>query len=186
MYGSCTSSQLRILTILDEEHQRQTPSKRPTAPKAVSAPAPALPGASPLILAPSERQAAVEASHAQTPARPAPSKILRIFINSIDQFAQSISLCVTTNTDLADVLEQVCKKKRLNKSSYLLKIHHKGVLDLSRTVDSLGDNTDLEIVRKKFDDGFEGRTGSPGSADHSSSKASSSFFHWLSLPLIIS
>jgi len=151
-----------------EEHQRQTPTIKktiaPIKPAPVTNTAPTIGN---LILAPSERQAAVEAS--TSTARSGPSKILRIFINSIDDFAQSISLCVTTDTYIGEVLEQVCKKKRLDKSGYILKLYQKNILaPLDRTVESLGDNTDLELVKRKFTDGLGDRPGSPSSADPNS------------------
>lgn len=76
---------------------------------------------------------------------------------------------MTTNTYIGEVLEQVCKKKRLEKSCYVLKLHQKNILaPLDRTVESLGDNTDLELVRRKFMDGLGDRPGSPSSADPNS------------------
>lgn len=152
-----------------DEHQRQTPTVKKTITPIKPAPitlntAPTAPTIGNLILAPSERQAAAEAS--TSTARSGPSKILRIFINSIDDFAQSVSLCVTTDTYMGEVLEQVCRKKRLDKSGYILKLHQKNVLaPLDRTVESLGDNTDLELVKRKFTDGLGDRPGSPSSAD---------------------
>lgn len=121
-----------------------------------------------LILAPSDRQVAAEASSGIP--RTGPSKILRIFVSTIDDFAQSVSLCVTTDTYIAEVLEQVCKKKRLEKTYFILKLHQKNILaPLDRTVESLGENTDLDLVRRKFTtDGLGDRPGSPSSADPNS------------------
>ena len=154
-----------------EEHQRQTPTIKktitPIKPPMTLNSAPAAPAIGNLILAPSERQAAAEAS--TSTARSGPSKILRIFINSIDDFAQSVSLCVTTDTYIAEVLEQVCRKKRLDKLGYVLKLYQKNILaPIDRTVESLGDNTDLELVKRKFTDGLGDRPGSPSSADPNS------------------
>ena len=157
---------------LDDEHQRQTPSTKKSAvlSKTALAPAtsaPTAPAGGNLILAPSDRQAALEAS--TSTARTGPSKILRIFINSIDDFAQSISLCVTTDTYIGEVLEQVCRKKKLEKSGYVLKLHQRNILaPMDRMVESLADNTDLELIKRKFMDGLGDRPGSPSSADPNS------------------
>ncbi|KAI5811261.1 stress-activated map kinase interacting protein 1-domain-containing protein [Peziza echinospora] len=152
-----------------EEHQRQTPGQRPSASTKSSAGGVPVQtnnsNAGNLVLAPSERQVAQEAS--SSIARTGPSKILRIFINSVDDFAQSVSICVTTDTYIGEVLEQVCKKKKLAGSSYILKLHQKNILaPLDRMVETLGENTDLDLVRKKFtSDGLGDRPGSPSSAD---------------------
>ncbi|KAF8475654.1 stress-activated map kinase interacting protein 1-domain-containing protein [Kalaharituber pfeilii] len=131
-----------------KEHQQQTPNTTtPAKPKStVSQTAPNPAGG--LILAPSERQVATDSTSTRT----GPSKILRVFINSIDEFAQSISLCITTDTYIGEVLEQVCKKKKLEKSNYVLKFHQQNVIaQAHRTVESLGENTDLDLVRRKLE-----------------------------------
>ena len=76
---------------------------------------------------------------------------------------------MTTDTYIGEVLEQVCRKKKLEKSGYLLKLHQKNILaPLDRMVESLADNTDLELIKRKFMDGLGDRPGSPSSADPNS------------------
>jgi len=116
---------------------------------------------------PSARQAAAESSAAagnSTP-RVGPSKILRIHISTIDEFAQSISICVTTDTYIAEVLEQVCRKKHLDKDKFILLITgvSNAVASLDRTVASLGERAELDLVRRRFVGASEGLADHPGS-----------------------
>ena len=101
--------------------------------------------------------------------RVGPSKILRIRLSTIDEFAQSISICVTTDTYISEVLEQVCKKKHLDKSRYILRVTNTAnvLVPLDRTVVSLGDRAELDLVRRRFlaSEGLGDRTGSPSTVD---------------------
>jgi hypothetical protein len=164
----------------DEEYRRVTPSKTSTtaiAPPTVPSilPASAAPTdistAAPTV-GPSARQVAADASaSSNSPApRTGPSKILRIHLSTIDEFAQSISVCVTTDTYISEVLEQVCKKKHLDKTKYILRVTGVSnvVAPLDRTVISLGDRAELDLVRRRFIPASEGlgdRPGSPSTVD---------------------
>jgi hypothetical protein len=126
-------------------------------------------------LGPSLRQVAIDtaaasAASTSTP-RTGPSKILRIHTSTVDDFAQSISICVTTDTYIAEVLDQVCKKKHLDKSKYLLRVTGVSnvVAPLDRTVASLGERAELDLVRRRFVGASEGglgdRPSSPSTID---------------------
>lgn len=125
---------------------------------------------------PSSRQVAADIAAAASAAgttftpRTGPSKILRIHVASIDQFAQSISVCVTTDTYIAEVLEQVCRKKNLDKSKFVLRVTGAPnvIAPLDRTVASLGDRGELDLARRRFlgaSEGIGDRPGSPSTVD---------------------
>lgn len=80
------------------------------------------------------------------------SKIIRIHISTIDEFAQSVSVCVTSDTYIGEVLEQVCRKKHLDKSKYILRLtgHPNVVWPLERAVSALGDRAELDLVKRKI------------------------------------
>ncbi|KAK3937256.1 stress-activated map kinase interacting protein 1-domain-containing protein [Diplogelasinospora grovesii] len=111
---------------------------------------------------------------AQQPAASVPNaascgekKLLRIHIHSADAApGQMITLDVTTETWLADVLDTACRKRQLDKASHVLKLPHSGtVVLLDRTVASLGNVTDLDLYRRRFGtDGPLAMTGSPSSS----------------------
>jgi hypothetical protein len=93
-------------------------------------------------------------------------KLLRIHILSLDAApGQMITLNVTTDTYLADVLDIVCKKRQLDKANHVLKISGTGtVVLLDRTVESIGYRNELDLCRRRFaTDGPLTMTGSPSS-----------------------
>jgi hypothetical protein len=77
-----------------------------------------------------------------------------------------ITLDVTTDTYLADVLDIVCKKRQLDKANHVLKLTGSGtVVLLDRPVESMGNRTDLDLYRRRFaTDGPLTMTGSPSSS----------------------
>lgn len=85
------------------------------------------------------------------PPKTGSSKIIRIHISTIDEFAQSVSVCVTSDTYIGEVLEQVCRKKHLDKSKYILRLtgHPNVVWPLERAVSALGDRAELDLVKRK-------------------------------------
>lgn len=91
-------------------------------------------------------------------------KLLRIHIHSVDVApGQMVTLDVTTETWLADVLDIVCRKRQLDKANHVLRLPHSGtVVLLDRTVASLGNMTELDLYRRRFaTDGPLSMTGSP-------------------------
>ncbi|KAK3494931.1 stress-activated map kinase interacting protein 1-domain-containing protein [Neurospora hispaniola] len=94
-------------------------------------------------------------------------RLLRIHIHSSDVPAgQMITLDVTTETWLADVLDTACRKRQLDKANHVLKLPQSGiVVPLDRTVGSLNNVTELDLHRRRFaTDGPLTMTGSPSSS----------------------
>jgi target of rapamycin complex 2 subunit MAPKAP1 len=93
-------------------------------------------------------------------------KLLRIHIYSSDAApGQMMTLDVTTDMYLAEVLDLVCRKRQLDKANHVLKLPGSGaVVLLDRAVSSIGNLSDLELYRRRFvTDGPFLLTGSPGS-----------------------
>lgn len=100
-------------------------------------------------------------------ARNSVKKLLRIHIHSADAApGQMITLDVTTDTYLADVLDVVCKRRQLDKANHVLKLTGSGtVVLLDRTVESIGNRTELDLYRRRFaTDGPLTMSGSPSSS----------------------
>ncbi|EHL01418.1 putative Stress-activated map kinase-interacting protein 1 [Glarea lozoyensis 74030] len=100
------------------------------------------------------------------PARTSVQKLLRIHIHSADAApGQMITLDVTADTYLADVLDTVCKRRQLDKANHVLKLTGSGtVVLLDRKVESIGNREDLDLHRRKFaTDGPLTMSGSPSS-----------------------
>ncbi|KAK0623406.1 stress-activated map kinase interacting protein 1-domain-containing protein [Immersiella caudata] len=94
-------------------------------------------------------------------------KLLRVHIHSSDIApGQMVTLDVTTETWLADVLDIVCRKRQLDKANHVLKLPSSGtVILLDRTVNSLGNVSDIDLYRRRFaTDGPLTMTGSPSSS----------------------
>lgn len=94
-------------------------------------------------------------------------KLLRIHIHSPDvPPGQMVTLDVTTDTYLFEVLDMVCRKRQLDKGSHVLKLPGSGaVVLLDRAVSSIGNVSDLDLHRRRFaTDGPLSMTGSPSSA----------------------
>jgi hypothetical protein len=93
-------------------------------------------------------------------------KLLRVNIHSSDTApGQMVTVDVSTDTYLAEVLDIVCKKRQLEKANHVLKLTGSGtVVLLDRTVGSIGNRTELDLFRRRFaTDGPLTMTGSPGS-----------------------
>jgi target of rapamycin complex 2 subunit MAPKAP1 len=110
---------------------------------------------------------------ADQPARPlqqatprvGPTKTLRVRYFDLDVSARSTTIEISSDTYLAEILDQVCKKWNFDKGFFLLKVTGTNtVAPLDRTVEALGTRSDLELVRKRFGAGPAALTGSPGSA----------------------
>ncbi|KAE8147133.1 hypothetical protein BDV25DRAFT_132332 [Aspergillus avenaceus] len=111
-------------------------------------------------LTPADRPA-VPTSHA-TP-RLGASKTLKIRFINIEGSAQIMTLNTTTDSYIAEILDSVCKRWGLDKGNYLLKVQGSNTIaPLDRTVEALGNITELDLVRRRF--GPQSLTGSPGSS----------------------
>ncbi|KAI9827910.1 MAG: hypothetical protein M1819_006853 [Sarea resinae] len=95
------------------------------------------------------------------------SKRLKIHFLTLDAYTQVTTLDVTTDTYLAEVLDTVCKKWNFDKAHHILKVSGTNtVAPPDRTVESLGDRADLDLVRRRFanDGPMSSLAGSPGSS----------------------
>ncbi|PYH90797.1 hypothetical protein BO71DRAFT_333698 [Aspergillus ellipticus CBS 707.79] len=109
-------------------------------------------------LTPADRPA-VPTSHA-TP-RLGVSKTLKIRFMNPDGSAQLMTLNTSTDSYIAEILDSVCKRWGLDKGNYLLKVMGSNTIaPLDRTVEALGNLTELDLVRRRFGP----LTGSPGSS----------------------
>ncbi|OAX77580.1 hypothetical protein ACJ72_08119 [Emergomyces africanus] len=112
-------------------------------------------------LTPADRPA-VTASHA-TP-RMGVTKALKVRYIDLDA-TQTTSMNTSTDSYIAEILDSVCKKWGLDKANYLLKVTGSNTIaPLDRTVEALGNITDLDLVRRRFGAGPLSSTGSPGSS----------------------
>lgn len=104
-------------------------------------------------------------------ARSGQSKLLRIHIMSTDLTpAQLVTVNVTTDTYLAEVLEAVCRRRQLDRSNHVLKLPGSGaVVMIDRLVSSIGNVADLELYRRRF--ATDGPLTMAGSPSGSSPKA---------------
>lgn len=95
-----------------------------------------------------------------------PLKVLKIHFTSLEALTQTTSIEITTETYLAEVLDAVCKRWKLDKAWHILKVTGTNtVAPGDRTVEALGTLTDLDVVRRRFaNEGNVGFAGSPGSS----------------------
>ncbi|ATY62065.1 stress activated MAP kinase interacting Sin1 [Cordyceps militaris] len=103
-------------------------------------------------------------------------KLLRVHIMSSDIVpGQMVTVDVTTDTYLEEVLEMVCRKRQLDKANHVLKLPGSGaVVMIDRPVSSIGNVSDLELYRRRFaTDGPLTMAGSPSSASPRSGAATS-------------
>lgn len=110
---------------------------------------------------------AVGSATTPTATRNGVKKLLRIHIHSADAIpGQMITLDVTTDTYLADVLDLICKRRHLDKANHVLKLTGSGtVVLLDRTVESIGNRADLDLSRRRFaTDGPLTMSGSPSNS----------------------
>ncbi|KAI4169770.1 MAG: hypothetical protein LQ346_008931 [Caloplaca aetnensis] len=107
----------------------------------------------------------VLATQHSTP-RMGPPKMLRIHFRSLEAYSQNTTIEVTTDTYLAEVLDIVCKKWKLDKAYHHLRVTGtRTIAPVDRTVESIGAHTDLDLERRRFvNEGAVGLAGSPGSS----------------------
>jgi hypothetical protein len=95
------------------------------------------------------------------------SKILFIHLPSTDPHAnQVIAMEFSTDTYIADVLKTVCAKRTLDDTHHIFKLTGTSiVIPIDRTIESLGDRADLDLLRRRFgtSDGSLGLSASPTS-----------------------
>lgn len=97
------------------------------------------------------------------------SKILAIhFTNESTLTTRTMGIDTTTDTYIAEVFDQVCKRLNVDKALYVLKVTGSStVAPLDRTVEALGPRGSLDLVRRRFigeGGAFGLGGGSPGSS----------------------
>ena len=93
------------------------------------------------------------------------TKQIRVKYFDLDTIGQSTKVEMSTDSYIAEILDQVCRRWNLDKAGFVLKVAGTTtVAALDRTVEALGTRSDLELVRKRFGAGPSNLTGSPGSA----------------------
>lgn len=113
-------------------------------------------------LTPADRPA-VPTSHA-TP-RMGVSKTLKIRFMNLEAATHVMTINTSTDSYIAEILDSVCKRWGLDRGNYILKVMGSNtVAPLDRTVEALGNITDLDLVRRRFGAGPLSLTGSPGSS----------------------
>ena len=102
----------------------------------------------------------------QSTPRMGPPKQIKIHFTSLEAFSQVTTIEVTTDTYLAEVLDTVCKRWKIDKAYHILKVSGTNTIaPVDRTVEALGALIDLDLVRRRFaNDGALGISGSPGSS----------------------
>lgn len=92
-------------------------------------------------------------------------KTLRIRHLDLDVNNQATAMDVATDSYIAEILDHVCKLWKLDNAAYTLKVSGTNtVAPLDRTVEALGNRSELDLVRRRFGAGPLSLTGSPGSA----------------------
>ena len=113
-------------------------------------------------LTPADRPS-VPTSHA-TP-RLGVSKNLKVRFINLEASTHVTTVNTSTDSYIAEILDSVCKRWGLEKGNYLLRVTGSNtVAPLDRTVEALGNITELDLVRRRFGAGPLTMTGSPGSA----------------------
>ena len=94
------------------------------------------------------------------------SKLLTIHYMDDNFVDRTTQIGVTTDTYIAEVFDQVCKRFNVDKGLHVLKVRGTSTVAPSdRTVEALGDRGDLDLSRRRFvGDGSFGLSGSPGSS----------------------
>lgn len=93
------------------------------------------------------------------------SKTLKVRFINLEASTHVMTLNTSTDSYIAEILDSVCKRWGLDKGNYLLKVMGSNtVAPLDRTVEALGNITELDLVRRRFGAGPLALTGSPTSS----------------------
>ncbi|KIW78518.1 hypothetical protein Z517_08356 [Fonsecaea pedrosoi CBS 271.37] len=92
------------------------------------------------------------------------TKTIRIRYLNLEMTAQTMTMEISTDGYIAEILDHVCKRWNLEKAGFVLKVAGTNtVAPLDRTVEALGARSELDLVRRRFGAGAS-LTGSPGSS----------------------
>ncbi|KAL9112538.1 MAG: hypothetical protein Q9227_003109 [Pyrenula ochraceoflavens] len=96
---------------------------------------------------------------------PAPQKTIKIRYLDLNAYTQTATMEISIDSYIAEILDFVCRRWNLDKAGFTLRIAGTSTLALlDRTVEALGDRSELDLVRKRFVGGPYSLTGSPGSS----------------------
>jgi target of rapamycin complex 2 subunit MAPKAP1 len=91
-------------------------------------------------------------------------KTLKVRFVNLEGSTQITTVNTATDSYIAEILDSVCKRWGLDKGNYLLKVQGTNtVAPLDRTVDVLGNVSELDVIRRRFG-AVASLAGSPGSA----------------------
>ena len=116
---------------------------------------------------------APQQSTAQSTPRTGAPKTITVHFTDPHSFSQSnLNIPTTSDTYIAEIFDHACKRLNLDKALYVLKVQGtQTVAPSDRTVEALGENLGLDLVRRRFigagaGDGIFGLglSGSPGSS----------------------
>ena len=83
--------------------------------------------------------------------RTGPPKTITIHFTDDNFLTRTTAIEVTTDTYIAEVFDQVCKKLNVDKAIYVLKVHGSStVAPTDRTIEALGDRSELDLMRRRF------------------------------------
>ena len=92
------------------------------------------------------------------------NKTIKIRYFDIEVSAQTMTMELSSDSYIAEVLDHVCKRWNLDKAAFLLKLAGTNTVAPSdRTLEALGNRTDLDLVRRRFGAAPISLSGSPGS-----------------------
>ncbi|KAH8890754.1 SIN1-domain-containing protein [Thozetella sp. PMI_491] len=159
----------------DDEEEDVTPKNTPKPDASKFEPVPPKPNP---LLKTFWHGTTVYADVPTAPQQPAPTrsaaargekKLLRIHMHSTDlPPGQMVTLDVTTDRYLQEILEEACRKRQLDVASHVLKFPGSGlVVPLDQPVASIGSVADLDLYRRRF--GTDGVLTMTGSGSPSSS-----------------
>ncbi|KAL6716922.1 Component of a membrane-bound complex containing the Tor2p kinase [Lecanora helva] len=166
-----SDAQFRENQVLTPKYEKQAPPTNEEAPESSARSQSQLEKKEPAI-EPALRKAVVAPADKPAPPtnystpRMGPLKMLKIHFTSLEAFSQISTIEVSTDTYIAEVLDTVCKRWKLDKAHHILKVFGTNTIaPVDRTVEALGTRTDLDLVRRRFaNDGALGLAGSPGSS----------------------
>ncbi|KKY23830.1 putative stress activated map kinase interacting protein [Phaeomoniella chlamydospora] len=93
------------------------------------------------------------------------TKTLKVRYMDLALSTQVTTVEIGTDSYIAEILDHVCKRWNLDKAGFVLKVSGTNtVAPLDRTVEALGNWSDLDLVRRRFYGGPYSLTGSPGSS----------------------
>ncbi|KAI9706805.1 MAG: hypothetical protein M1820_004776 [Bogoriella megaspora] len=175
------SEEATAAAAIAEDTPSNVPSQ-PEAPRKISEPPQPLPASfgkslNPITgpsFAPSALRKESIANRLDAPAQPASkatprtgaTKRLNVHFLDNNLNAHNVTIDTTTDTYIAEVFDQACKKLNVDKALYILRVSRTNTIALSdRTIEALGNRISLDLTRRRFvGEADFGLSGSPGSS----------------------